>query len=281
LGFQKAHQEKHVRLIAAVALALLVATTGVACSDPSVSGTDPSVSATGSPSQAPPTRPPNPSSQAPPTQLLDLSNWELEIPVTSGASDQPEKVNWPALAAYHSQYFHVNKAGSGTVFWANVGGAIIPGSMFARTELRELADNGTRPASWSSVGTTNTMTIREAITHLPTVRPAIVAGQIHGANTYVALIRLDGTRLWVKENNQSAGTLDPDYRLGTIFTVQLTAADGRILVYYNGMLKVNFAQVCSGCYFKAGAYLQSNVSYGDRPDAYGEVVIYSLDVSHH
>jgi hypothetical protein len=257
---------RHTAAVAA-AVALLVATVGAACSGPSASGTGPA-SGTGS------------SGQVPPSRLLSLSNWKLEIPVASGGSDQPEEVNWPALGTYHSQFFHVNKAGSGTVFWANVGGAIIPGSMFARTELRELADNGTRQASWSNVGTTNIMTIREAITHLPAVRPAIVAGQIHDANTYVALIRLDGTRLWVKENNKSAGTLDPDYRLGAIFTVKLAAADDRILVYYNGALKVDFTQVCSRCYFKAGAYLQSNISYGDNPDAYGEVVIYSLDVSH-
>lgn len=250
-----------MRYTAAVAVGVLVATAGVACSSPLVADT-------GSASQVPPSR------------ALNLSNWKLEIPVASGGSDQPEEVTWPALGAYHSQFFHANRAGNAVVFWANVGGAIIPGSMFARTELRELADDGARQASWSNVGLTNTMTIREAITHLPTVRPAIVAGQIHDADTYLALIRLDGTRLWVKVNNKSAGTLDPDYRLGTIFTVRLAATDDRILVYYNGVLKVDFPQVCRGCYFKAGAYLQSNISYGDNPDAYGEVVIYSLEVTH-
>jgi hypothetical protein len=250
-----------VRYVAAVAVGLLVITAGVACSDPPVAGT-------GS------------SSQEWPSRVLNLSNWKLEIPVASGRSGQPEEVIWPALGTYQSRFFFVNKVANGAVFWANVGGAIIPGSNFPRTELREMADDGTRQASWSNVGATNTMTIREAITHLPTVRPAIVAGQIHDAATYVALIRLDGTRLWVKANNKSAGILDSDYRLGTIFTVKLAATDDRILVYYNGVLKVDFPQVCSGCYFKAGVYLQSNISYGDKPDAYGEVVIYSLEVSH-
>jgi hypothetical protein len=250
-----------VRPIAAMTVALLTATVGVACADYQASDT-------GSLSEVPPSR------------VLNLSNWKLQIPMASGRSDQPDEVKWPALGDYHSRFFYVNAAGSGVVFWANVGGAIIPGSIFARTELREMADNGTRQASWSNANGTNTMTIREAITHLPTVRPAIVAGQIHDANTYVALIRLDGTRLWVKENNKSAGVLDLDYQLGTIFTVKLAATDGRILIYYNGVLKVDFAQVCSGCYFKAGAYLQSNTSYGDNPAAYGEVIIYSLDVSH-
>jgi hypothetical protein len=243
-----------VRCVAAVSVVLLIATFGAACSDLS--------------------------SQAWPSRVLNLSDWKLEIPVTSGQWDQPEQVNWPALGTYHSRFFYLNKEGNGAVFWANVGGAIIPGSIFARTELREMADDGTREASWSNVDTTNTMTIREAITHLPTVRPAVVAGQIHDADTYIALVRLDGRRLWVKANNKSVGVLDSNYRLGSIFTVKLAATDDRILVYYNSVLKVNFPQACSNCYFKAGVYLQSNISYGDKPDAYGEVVIYSLEVSH-
>jgi hypothetical protein len=219
-------------------------------------------------------------SQALPSRVLNLSSWKLQIPVTPGGSDQPEEVNWPALGRYRSRFFYVNRARSGIVLSAHIGGAIIPGSMFARTELREMTDNGTRKASWSNASTTNTMTIREAITHLPAARPAIAAGQIHDGNTYLALIRLDGTRLWVRANNRSAGILDADYRLGTIFTVKLAATNGRIQVYYNNVLKVDFPQACSACYFKAGAYLQSNISYGDNPDAYGEVIIYSLNVSH-
>jgi hypothetical protein len=34
------------------------------------------------------------------------------------------------------------------------------------------------------------------------------------------------------------------------------------------------------CYFKAGAYTQSNTSKGDAADAYGEVIIRSLQVTH-
>jgi hypothetical protein len=214
-----------------------------------------------------------------PSRILNLSNWKLEIPVATKGSDQPDEVKWPQLQRYESQFFHLNPAGNGVIFWVNVGGAIIPGSIFPRTELREMTDNGSRQASWSNTTGMHTMTISEAITHLPTVHPAIVAGQIHGADTYLALIRLDGTRLWVKADNKSAGVLDENYRLGTIFTVKLVATGGRILVYYNGTLKVDFAQTCETCYFKAGAYLQSNTGYGDRPDAYGEVIIYALQVS--
>ena len=36
----------------------------------------------------------------------------------------------------------------------------------------------------------------------------------------------------------------------------------------------------TGCYFKAGCYTQSNESKGDKPESYGEVVIYKLVVEH-
>ena len=214
-----------------------------------------------------------------PSSVLSLSDWKLEIPVAVSGSDQPEQVSWPQLQGYESEYFHLNPAGNGVVFWANVGGAIIPGAIFARTELREMNANGSQ-ASWSNTSGTATMTIREAITHLPTVHPAIVAGQIHNAEAYVALIRLDGNELWVKADDKSAGVLDANYVLGTVFTVKLVATGGHILVYYNGTLKVDFANACQTCYFKAGAYLQSNMGYGDSSESYGEVVIYSLQVSY-
>jgi hypothetical protein len=35
-----------------------------------------------------------------------------------------------------------------------------------------------------------------------------------------------------------------------------------------------------GNYFKVGAYVQSNPSRGDKPDAFGEVVVYNATVKH-
>jgi hypothetical protein len=36
----------------------------------------------------------------------------------------------------------------------------------------------------------------------------------------------------------------------------------------------------SGWYFKVGCYTQSNETKGDKPEAYGEVVVYKLKVTH-
>lgn len=94
------------------------------------------------------------------------------------------------------------------------------------------------------------MTITQAITALPPERPSIVAGQIHGGDEYVLLVRLDGERLYVKADEENAGDLDTDYRLGTPFTVTVDVED-------------------PDCYFKAGAYLQTSPDRGDEKDAGG------------
>lgn len=224
---------------------------------------------------------PSPSSGRSPSPgaVLNLTDWKLQIPVASSQPGQVEEVTWPALRTYSSWYFQLNGAGNGVVFRATAGGATTPGTVFARTELRQMTDGGRNQAAWSSAGSTWSMTIREAITHLPPVHPAIVAGQIHGMGIhYVALVRLDGHLLWVKTETGSGGSLDENYQLGTIFTIKFVASGDAIRIYYNGALKVELHEQCIGCYFKAGAYLQSNTNW-DAPNSYGEVIIYGLTVS--
>jgi poly(beta-D-mannuronate) lyase len=43
---------------------------------------------------------------------------------------------------------------------------------------------------------------------------------------------------------------------------------------------VSYERATDGCYFKAGAYTQSNPDRGDSPDAYGAVEIRALTVTH-
>jgi poly(beta-D-mannuronate) lyase len=117
------------------------------------------------------------------------------------------------------------------------------------------------------------MTITQAITHLPVVKPHVVAGQIHDASDDLVMIRLEGTHLFVEGGGEELGDLDVSYQLGTRFTVRIRAADGGVDIYYQDLAtpKVTVAREATGCYFKAGAYTQSNPSRGDSPTAYGAV----------
>jgi poly(beta-D-mannuronate) lyase len=124
------------------------------------------------------------------------------------------------------------------------------------------------------------MDLTQRITHLPRMKPEVVAGQIHDADGYVVLIWLSATKLSVMTSTGKAADLDPKYTLGTVFTVRIVASGGFIDVYHNGALKAHHATSRTGCYFKAGCYTQANESTGDAPDAYGQVEVIRLNISH-
>jgi hypothetical protein len=200
------------------------------------------------------------------------------LPISVSNDNSPEEILQPRLGSFAlAPYFQLG--GGAVQFRAPVGGVTTSGSKYPRSELREMAADGTKQASWSNVSETHTMIIREAITHVPAVRSQLVAGQIHDAKEYVILIRLEGTHLFVESDGDNVGTLDDAYKLGTPFTVKIVAGNGRIVVSYNDVQKVDFAKGGSGYYFKAGCYTQSNPSKGDDPSDYGEVVIYSLQLT--
>jgi Alginate lyase len=149
-----------------------------------------------------------------------------------------------------------------------------------------MTNNGTTNASWSSGSGTHTMEIDEAITHLPVVKPHIVAGQIHDASDDVIVFRLEGQKLFIDINGTDGPTLNSAYVLGTRFKVKFVVSGNQTKCYYNDVLKYTLSKSYSGAYFKAGAYTQSSCKSGGTPgpsescSAYGEVLIYNVTVTH-
>ncbi len=216
-----------------------------------------------------------------PSQILNLTNWKLTVPVDIDHSGDADEIRQPALATFtNGAYFRVNDAGDGVLFEANAAGATTKGSHYPRSELREMNNSGRDKASWSSTLGTHTMVVKEAITHLPVVKPEVVAAQIHDDSYYVILIRLEGQHLFVEGDGKNIGDLNSSYSLGTVFTVRIVAEAGRIKVFYNDGLKVDYAKSGSGYYYKAGCYTQTNTARGDAAEAYGQVAIYALSVTH-
>lgn len=214
-----------------------------------------------------------------PGELLDLSIWKLTLPV--GEAERPREILQPELDTFEMDPWFLVEGGA-VRFRANVGGVTTGGSSYPRCELREMERDGRTRASWSTTAGQHSMRIVQAITALPPVKPHVVAGQIHDAADDVVMIRLEGRHLFVEGNGRELGTLDSDYALGEIFTVRIEARDGHIRVDHgdDGSFEVDLAVATDGCYFKAGAYTQSNPSRGDDPDSYGEVVIHELEVTH-
>jgi hypothetical protein len=216
-----------------------------------------------------------------PSTVLGLANWKIALPIDTSHAGTPDEITQPELATFSlAPYFELTPAKNGVIFQANAGGATTKNSSYPRSELREMAPGGKQAASWSNAAGGHSMTVREAITHLPLVKPEVVAAQIHDASDDVVMVKLSGAQLFVEAHSDNIGTLDPAYALGTPYNLRITAQGGHILVYYNDVLKVDYTKAGFGWYFKAGCYTQSNVSKGDAPDAYAQVIIYGLSVSH-
>jgi hypothetical protein len=204
-----------------------------------------------------------------PGHVVDLTRWKIGLPTT-------KEVKNPALENYSDASFQVVQA---VQFTAHCGDKAQPGSKYARAELREMNPDGSN-ASWSSSRGTHTMTLTQRVTHLPVVKPALVCGQIHSDTDYLILVVLSGSELTVRYVDDVVGVLDRNYELGRSFDLKIVASGGYADVFYNGRHKVHHAMDKSGCYFKAGCYLQSSTATGDAPTAYGQVEISSLAISH-
>jgi hypothetical protein len=91
----------------------------------------------------------------------------------------------------------------------------------------------------------------------------------------------DVGKLWMTSgDNTHYKLLDGAYKLGTKFTVLFEVTAGKIKMYYNGVEKGTITGAFSKCYFKAGCYTQSNKEKGDKPTAYGEVVVYKQTIKY-
>jgi poly(beta-D-mannuronate) lyase len=230
---------------------------------------------------APPAPPPAPGSTTVkdhPSDLLDLTIWKLTLPVPGTSASSPREIE-DLEGVTVTPFFRLNDARDGVLFRANAGGTTTSGSSYPRSELREMTASGAK-ASWSTTSGKHTLEIREAILTLPPVKPEVVAGQIHDAEDDVVMIRLESKRLFVEGGGKELALLDAGYSLGKVFVVKIEASGGKIRVSYNGIEALAYTKSASGCYFKAGAYTQSNTSKGDAPGAFGEVVIQDLKVTH-
>jgi hypothetical protein len=234
-----------------------------------------------------------PPTAAVPSQVLDLTNWKLTLPIDAkgGTTGTAVEIKAPNFAGYqHAPWFTVNSAGDAVDFRANVEGATTSGSHYPRSELREMTNSGTAEAAWSTKGTSvNILTAQEAVLHLPSAKAQTVTAQIHNSSSDVIEILADGThpnadgtiRLCYRFGGSTQPThLDDHYKLGTKFALKITAGSGRISIAYNNVTKTTVKYSGSGLYFKAGDYTQSNLSKGDAAGAYGEVAIYAVAATH-
>jgi len=224
-----------------------------------------------------------------PAEIIDLRNWKLTLPVVKPENQSlPLDIQQPQLAQYRlAPWFDSTSDNLGVVFRAPVNAPTTKNSDYPRTELREMNSDGTQEALWPSKKGIHTMILDEAITAVPKNKPAVVAGQIHGDDDDLLVIRLEDGKLHVTRSKQDVYTLDENYFLGKRFTVKFVASDGKISVYYNNGISPVFTlnKKVDLAYFKAGVYTQSNCETEKDSNLcsannYGEVIIYKIKVTH-
>lgn len=215
---------------------------------------------------------------AEPPRKVDLTRWKLTLP--TGQEESPTEIKQPALATYKDLNFYPVSDGA-QMFRAPVTGVTTSGSGYPRCELREMNLDGTR-ASWSTKTGHHRLRATMSIEQVPGQKPEAVCAQVHDAADDVAMVRLEGKRLFVESRGIDVGVLDEDYDLGDIFSIVITASTGLIHVAYTSEAGTSRTVVVkgefSGCYFKAGVYPQANESNGTGE---GRVIIYELPPPEH
>jgi hypothetical protein len=221
-----------------------------------------------------------------PSEILDLSNWYLTLPV--GEPKDPLDVYNPELKDFeHSVHFSVTEAGDAVKFNSFSGGSTTKNTNNPRTELREMV--GKEQAKWSMKRGVHSMAFSGCTIALPTTRPSTVIGQIHrGSDDLIEI------RCWIPKktttpvidvfhDNIIYGVLNPHYTLGERYDIKVVASKGVIKVFYGNMEtpKLKIPATATSCFFKAGSYIQCNPTAHDaQPEEFTESWLYSLDVTH-
>lgn len=226
-----------------------------------------------------------------PSERIDLAGWKLTVPVAAEDDESSLLADiWqPELDSYQVKpWFSLTADKKGVVFRAPVNAPTTGNSEYPRSELREVVEDAKEEEKfWSSKVGIHTLFLDQAITAVPRNKPVVVAGQIHGDDDDLLVIRLEHPRLYVTRSKSDVYTLDENYTLGKRFTIKFVAADGKIAVYYNGSSSPVYIleKEVDEAYFKAGVYTQSNCETEESADLctadnFGEVVIYQAVVSH-
>lgn len=219
---------------------------------------------------------------------VDLSRWNVTIPVDSKGTTSGEAIELPAAG-----HVAVSPAGD-LIFTAPVTGATTSGSKYPRDELREL--NGTALAGWK-LATGGTMTATVSVDQMPLLKDGTVGkaviGQIHGASN--ELTRLYWNNGVVNFHDDISGTDHKEHEftfpslpvipLGKKFSYEIDAAPAalKITIFLDGKtyatsLVPDTKWTSDTLYFKAGIYLGENASQGATGQ--GQDTFYALDYGH-
>ncbi|MDB5815658.1 MAG: Acyl-homoserine lactone [Rhodocyclales bacterium] len=220
-----------------------------------------------------------------PAAFLGIQTWKLELPIGTGFKSALVLKLKDGLGTYSSEYFNVNSVNgqpTGVNFRSIAGGAIVGGTAYARSELREEDSTGSSSAAWSCKTDVRTMHIEQTLKHTTLHKAELGMGQIHDGSNDVVMIKYFGPTdangvyfgtvngvsdtgiISARFNNDTSNTvLDPAYKIGDRMTVDIkTTGNGYVTISYKNersgyqitLAPKLFENISGSCYFKAGMY---------------------------
>lgn len=222
-----------------------------------------------------------------PADLFGI-NWKLTTVTGIEPADRRLiEVKVPELAAYTGPRCFLRD--NAVIFRSYHGDPTTSGSSNPRSELREMANGGLNLAKWDGHGARRSMVFDVAVTRLTTVRPYTVVGQIHDPDDDVTTFRFEGikgtnlAKIWASNYDTSRAKLVLDgYRLGDRVRLGFHVDDGLVTFSLGGRAVPDFeVNVGADCYWKLGAYLQSNPTSAptESKGAFTEVALHDLDMA--
>ena len=149
------------------------------------------------------------------------------------------------------------------------GGKTSSNTNYSRVEYRELDQDGTTKAAWNPSQGTHYVKIRSAVeSPLAAAKPQAVLAQMHNASDDTGMIYVNNsTTILAKVNGVSIGTLST-FTLGTEHDGMIKVVNGQAQYFWDdlttpGLTSNAFVGVTTPQYFKAGDYMQWNLSNGD------------------
>lgn len=222
-------------------------------------------------------------STTPPSSILNLTNWKLQLPYDgSDSGTLADQIKQPTLNGYiNSSYFYVS--GTGVFMKSVLNGAATSSGGSPRCEFREM--NGSSEAKWFTTSGTHQMYVSMEVVNMPSTvsNRELIVGQVHDGPGgdyilgYKVKYNSSTSKYYIQldfHDNTSSITVDSNYPLGESFNYKFVASNGSIKCYWKGSLKKTYTYSSSyGQYYKAGCYTTRKCTSCSE---YAAVKIYSL-----
>lgn len=167
---------------------------------------------------------------------------------------------------FSSQWFSLDASKLWVIFKVRIDAATTStNTKYPRSELRELSESGSN-AAWNGSSGTHTHEHTSKVMHVPPNKSSVCFSQIHDASSDLVRLQTEGSVGAVKlvlrntppgSDTETVRTVASTYTIGGEVTVKWSVVNGNGTVVINGA-SFTYPAGTSGCYFKNGAYAQSN-----------------------